>query len=170
MRLHVCGLNAVPDVVGSVRPHRVLSLVRADKPLAPPDGIDARDHLHLSFHDIVEPMDGHVMPETHHVETILDFARGWDLSRPMLVHCWAGISRSTAAAFVIACAFRPEVEEAWIATRLRRLSPSATPNKRIVALADELLGREGRMIAAVAAIGRGADAFEGTPFALSLEP
>jgi predicted protein tyrosine phosphatase len=34
----------------------------------------------------------------------------------------------------------------------------------MVAIADELLGRDGRMVDAVAAIGRGADAFEGVVF------
>jgi hypothetical protein len=48
------------------------------------------------------------------------------------------------------------------------MSPTATPNRRLVALADRRLGREGRMAAAIAAIGRGADCFEGAPFALEL--
>jgi predicted protein tyrosine phosphatase len=33
-------------------------------------------------------------------------------------------------------------------------------------LADDVLGREGRMVKAIGKIGRGADAFEGTPFVL----
>ena len=42
-----------------------------------------------------------------------------------------------------------------IAQALRRASPTATPNIRIVSLADRLLGRDGRMIAAIETIGRG---------------
>ncbi len=62
----------------------------------------------------------------------------------------------------------PERDEAEIAAALRAASPSATPNPRLVAIADGLLGRSGRMVAAIAAIGRGAEAFEGVPFTLAL--
>jgi predicted protein tyrosine phosphatase len=70
---------------------------------------------------------------------------------------------------MIAAALRPERNEEELAVTLRRLSPSATPNARLVAVADHLLSRSGRMVSAIAAIGRGADCFEGTPFALTLE-
>ncbi|HRD14749.1 MAG TPA: hypothetical protein PLI79_23150 [Mycobacterium sp.] len=46
---------------------------------------------------------------------------------------------------------------------------AATPNPRIVAIADGMLGRDGRMVRAIHAIGRGEDAYEGTPFALSID-
>jgi len=52
---------------------------------------------------------------------------------------------------------------------LRQNSASATPNARLVAMADKLLGRDGRMIDAIRGIGRGANAFEGTPFIMPLE-
>jgi predicted protein tyrosine phosphatase len=84
----------------------------------------------------------------------------------MLIHCWAGISRSTAAAYTALCLFRPGAAEEELAFELRAASPSATPNKLIVSLADDVLGRNGRMVKAIAKIGRGADAFEGTPFIL----
>jgi predicted protein tyrosine phosphatase len=84
------------------------------------------------------------------------------------VHCYAGISRSTAAAYVIAAALQPERDESELARELRTRSPTATPNPLIVAHADKLLGREGRMVSAIRAIGRGKEAFEGTPFMLDL--
>ena len=54
----------------------------------------------------------------------------------MLIHCWAGISRSTAAAYVALCALNPHADERTLANRLRSASPQASPNPRIVALAD----------------------------------
>ena len=84
----------------------------------------------------------------------------------MVIHCWAGISRSTASAYIAASVLNPELDEVHLATRLRAASPSATPNPRLIALADTILDRKGRMMAAIADIGRGADAFEGTPFEL----
>ena len=113
-------------------------------------------------------MDGHVTPGDGHVAAILAFAEAWDRKEPLLIHCYAGISRSTAAAYIAACALAPERDEAEIARALRIASPSATPNALFVSIADRLLGRDGRMVAAIAEIGRGADAFEGEPFSLNL--
>ena len=76
----------------------------------------------------------------------LAFMERWDRAAPVVVHCYAGISRSTAAAFSALCAARPDLDEEVIALRLRARSPEATPNARIVALADEILGRSGRMV------------------------
>ena len=86
----------------------------------------------------------------------------------MLIHCFAGVSRSTAAAFITACALNPAREEAQIARAIRSASPTATPNARLVAVADAMLERDGRMSAAIAAIGQGEECFEGLPFALEL--
>ena len=80
-----------------------------------------------------------------------------------------GISRSTASAYATVCALNPRRDEATIAQALRRASPTATPNALIVSLADRLLGREGRMIAAIETIGRGDLTAEAAPFRLDLE-
>ena len=87
----------------------------------------------------------------------------------MVVHCWAGISRSTAAAFIAVSALNPQRDVAELARTVRALSPSATPNARLVALADDMLSRGGTMVDAVRAIGRGAFAAEGDPFFLTLD-
>ena len=84
------------------------------------------------------------------------------------MHCYAGISRSTAAAFVSVCALNPASDEQAVAAALRRASPTATPNIRIVALADYLLVRSGRMVRAVEAIGPGMVVPEAQPFRLDL--
>ncbi len=85
-----------------------------------------------------------------------------------MIHCYAGISRSTAAAYIAACALAPERDEAAIADALRAASPSATPNPCSWRSPTGCSDRDGRMVAAIARIGRGADAFEGTPFTLAL--
>ena len=64
--------------------------------------------------------------------------------------------------------WRPQRDEGEIARALRAASPTATPNARLVALADAKLGRAGRMIGAIEAIGRGEECFEGAPFALEI--
>jgi predicted protein tyrosine phosphatase len=87
----------------------------------------------------------------------------------MVVHCYAGISRSTAGAFVTICALNPQRDEIKIAQALRDASPTATPNLRIIRIADQMLGRNGRMVAAVESIGTGRAAYATEPFRLNLE-
>jgi predicted protein tyrosine phosphatase len=94
---------------------------------------------------------------------------GWDRRAPMVIHCYAGISRSTAGAYVAACTLNPQRSETVIAQAIREASPTATPNIRIVTLADQILGRGGRMVGAIEAIGSGFAAHEGHPFRLDLE-
>ncbi|MGI6244581.1 MAG: tyrosine phosphatase family protein [Pseudochelatococcus sp.] len=127
-----------------------------------------RHVLELVFHDIAEPRPGLVAPAESDVAALLDFACRRAGRGPLAINCYAGISRSPAAAFIVAAMAWPGRDEAELAAALRRRAPAATPNPRLVALADALLGRGGRMVAAIRAIGRGADAFEGEPFALPL--
>ena len=125
-------------------------------------------HLRLSFHDVAAVTPGLSAPRSGDMTKLLGFLRNWNGPSPLLIHCWAGISRSTAAGFIAGCLLRPGDDEWLLARELRQAAPSATPNPLLVALADEALGRDGRMIAAIAGIGRGADAFEGTPFKLAV--
>ncbi len=98
------------------------------------------------------------------------FGRGWTGASPLLLSCELGISRSTASAFALACQAMPDMAEAALAEALRQAAPCATPNPLLVALADDALGRAGRMIEAVRAIGRGADYRPYRSFDLVLRP
>jgi predicted protein tyrosine phosphatase len=164
----VCPITRLRECAERFGAGRLLSLVTEGTEVDRPERIAAADHLTLYFHDISEPLCGYVPPCERHVAEALDFAAADD--RPVLIHCYAGVSRSTAAAYAIACAREPERDEFELARTLRALSPTATPNRLIVRLADAALGRRGRMIAAIEAIGRGRDAFEGAPFALVPTP
>src|SRR6185312_10381468 len=97
---------------------------------------------------------------------LLEFGRDWNASAPMLVHCWAGISRSTAAAFILACDRAGAGSETALAQTLRARAAHAAPNRLMVQIGDDLLGRRGKMVDAVDAIGRGAIATEGVRFEL----
>lgn len=159
-------LSMVQPLVDEHGVRHVVTLLAPDTPHEPPKGVTAERHLKLYFHDIVQHMDGHTPPNASDAERLIGFFQSWNREAPMLIHCWAGISRSTAAAYIALCMFRPKAEEEELARELRQASPSATPNRLIVALADDVLGREGRMVRAIGKIGRGADAFEGKPFIL----
>ncbi|HTI67347.1 MAG TPA: hypothetical protein VL460_07345 [Caulobacteraceae bacterium] len=133
----------------------------------PPDfALPAERRLHLRFNDIAQPTEGLVAPNAAHIAALLAFLASWNGRSPLLVHCWAGVSRSTAAAFAAACLREGAGGEPAMAQRLRAAAPFATPNPLIVALADEALGRGGAMVRAIAAIGRGVDTGVGRPFEL----
>jgi len=162
----VCPLNKVQPLVDQHRVSHVVSLLGPDTPHRSFAGIAQDKHLKLTFHDIVQSADGLTAPRAADAERLVNFLRAWDREKPMLIHCWAGISRSTAAAYTAMCLFKPDATEEDLAWQLRDASPSATPNRLIVGFTDQLLGRQGRMLRAIEAIGRGEDAFEGTPFML----
>jgi predicted protein tyrosine phosphatase len=167
--IHVCSLARLHQTVEGTGARHVVSLLGDEDHVDRPCAIEAENHLWLRLHDISAPLDGYIMPEEEHVSDLLNFVRRWDRRAPLVVHCYAGISRSTASAYATVCALNPHRDEEGIALALRRASPTATPNMRIVSLADRLLGRDGRMVAAVETIGRGVMATEGTPFRLQLE-
>ncbi len=164
----VCPLHAVETQIETHGASHVVSLLGPEHMIETPSAIERDKHLQLSIHDIAMPMDGYVSPGEAHVRLLIDFLGTWDRTQPMIIHCWAGISRSTASAFTAKCLFQPEASEMDLARELRAASPVATPNPMIVAAADKLLGREGRMSEAVDAIGRGQNAWEGNVFTLDV--
>lgn len=172
--LHVCSLERVPSTAAVTAPSHVLSLLSGISPFpATPSGVAPDNHLKMLVGDITAPLEGHVLPTEDHVAEILEFGRRWDRDterrQPMLIHCFAGISRSTASAFMIACALDPDRDEIELAEEIRALSPPATPNALFVHHADAMLGRQGRMVRAIQRIGRGRDAFTGVPFSIGLK-
>jgi predicted protein tyrosine phosphatase len=153
--IHVCSLRAAQEQISLHGIRRVVSILSPETPHRRFDGVVDQNHLQLTFNDIAMATEGMTTPGASDVETLLRFVKDWDRTTPMLFHCWAGVSRSTAGAFIT---------QLVLAQALRHASPSATPNRMMVSFADHLLAREGQMNEAVAAIGRGVDAYEGTPF------
>lgn len=167
--IHVCSLAALPDTVRATRASHVLTVMANVEQVVTPKTILPHNHLKISMDDITEEIEGFVAPGASHVAQVLDFARGWDRQAPLVVHCYAGISRSTASAFAAACALNPHRDELSIAQAIRAASPIASPNRLIVALADAALSREGRMIRAIDAIGPGTMSTQGQPFRIDLD-
>jgi predicted protein tyrosine phosphatase len=154
------------------KPTRVVSVLDpgAAFPELGPTYVDR--HLRLAFHDAHSPGLGITLPSTQHVAKLLAFLDGWDSAELLLVHCRAGIGRSTATAFVAACYRHPRASEHDVAITLRRAAPFARPNETLVELADRAMNRGGRMSAAIAETGRGLpwlDVEEGEPFNLEVQ-
>jgi len=167
--LHVCSLAALPDTVRATGASHVLTVMANVDQVARPVSVLPANHLKVSMDDITEQLDGFVAPCEAHVEKVLAFVRGWDRAAPMVVHCYAGISRSTASAFAAACLLNPHRDEISIARQIRAASAIASPNRLIVSLADKALGREGRMLRALDEMGPGSMLVEGRPFRIDLE-
>ena len=166
--IFVCPLSSVPAVVAGARSKHLITLLQNEIVVETPDGVE--HHLRLGVHDISEHLPDYTAPQAQHVEDLLRFAEQWGGEGPMVVHCWAGISRSTAAAFSSLCLVNPDVPEVAIARALRLASPTAQPNRLIVRLADEALGRKGRMLSAIDTMGPAERAMEARPFSMRADP
>lgn len=164
--IYVGPLSAVARTVEASGVGYLVTLMNDQTMVERPPSIEPARHLRLIMNDISEPQQGLVTPSDSHVQELIDFVVGWDRRLPMLIHCWAGISRSTAAAYIAMCALNPGIDETHIAQTLRAASPTATPNTRLIHLGDGLLRRDGRMRSAVESIGRGQTTMEGIPFQL----
>jgi len=158
----VTPLSAVPETLRSRQPSHLITLLSPEFMIETPGGFPADQHLRLSVSDIAEATDGKVHPRDDHISAIMDFARGWDGKRPMLVHCWAGVSRSMATAFTILCDRARKGAEFRIAREIRARAPHANPNRLIVRLADAYLDRGGQMVRAVEAMSPAVVVEEGT--------
>ena len=167
--IHVCSLSRLHDTVDSTGARHIVTLLRLTDRVERPAHIAPENHLVLAIDDIAMPMEGYTVPGEEHVQRLIDFVGQWDRAAPMVVHCYAGISRSTAAAYTMACALNPGRDEQAIAWNIRRASRTAFPNPRIVSIADRLLKRDGRMVRAIETIGPGDAATEGEPFRLALD-
>lgn len=170
MTLIVCSLASIHAVAEATGARHMLTVISEGTVVERPASIPQENHLYLAFNDITAPAQGLTPPSPAHVEQVLAFGRAWDRRDPMIVHCWAGVSRSTAAGYILSHALSPGSDAEELAQLLRERAPWATPNARMIGFADAILGEEGRMSRAIAGIGRGAMAYEGKPFELPVGP
>jgi predicted protein tyrosine phosphatase len=165
----VCSLRAAEEQVVYNKANKAISILSPGSDFPIFQTLQSDSHLCLSFNDVAGLSPGLAAPQSHDMQKLLLFIKAWDKTQPLLIHCWAGVSRSTAAAYIATCLLQPAHDEVELALALRAASPSATPNPLLIALADDALGREGRMKRAIQSIGRGANAYEGGPFTLHIQ-
>lgn len=151
-RLSICGLNELPGFAFEGVSH-VLSILDPDWP--DPEAFEAfprHARATLRFDDVVDPGPGYEPPEAGHIADILAFGDrlGGEPVTHLLVHCHAGVSRSTAAAAILMAASHPGREPDAFRV-IADIRPRSWPNSRMIALADAALGRGGALIAALKA-------------------
>jgi predicted protein tyrosine phosphatase len=153
--LTICGVDELP-AQNALRVTHVLSLLDPGWPEIEAFG-DYGEHSRkvMYFHDIIEPQDDRKPPQAEHVAEIVRFGSELAASRDgrsdghLLVHCHMGISRSTAAMLILLAQTYPQESEDRLFERLRQIRPQAWPNSRMIGFADDLLGRNGRLLSAL---------------------
>lgn len=165
--LAVAPMRHIERVIDETGAAHLVSVLNAHLLPATPSSIVPERHLKLAVSDYVAEDGGSRHPLADHIEKLIAFADRWDRETPLVVHCFSGLNRSTAAVYILMCALNPATPESLIAHHLRLASDTAAPNRIMVAVADQLLGRGGRMAIALDAIGSGSPAAEGRPFLLS---
>jgi predicted protein tyrosine phosphatase len=178
--IHVCPLHLVPSEFARLRPARLVTLLSPHGAMPErPSDLEPQHHLTRLFHDIASEVDDLTPPSGQDVQAVIAFAKGWAKGAanapaegqlrhgPMLIHCYAGISRSTAAALITALVINPDQADDSLVARLRTVSPTANPNRRMVSIADQILGRSGALVDAVETMDPSTFAPHGEPFELA---
>lgn len=162
-------LESIAELAVRHRVCEMVSLMAKGQDFHRPGVIRAERHLKLAMNDIAFAGTGDlVAPSEQHVADLITFVRDWDRTAPILIHCWMGVSRSPAAAMITALTVDPDQDDFLLAQRLRQVAPHATPNTRLIEIGDRALGRNGRLVAAIKSIGRGAETDGRASFVLPL--
>jgi predicted protein tyrosine phosphatase len=160
-KILVTPLSVVEEIIRTHRPSHMVTLLSPEHMISTPKGFPADRHLRIGVNDVVDVEAGEHPPARKHIESLLDFTRAWPAEDPILVHCWAGISRSMASAYIILCDRMGSGSEMVAARAIRSRASHAYPNALLVQHADDLLGRQGRMVEAIKSIGAGRMVAEG---------
>jgi predicted protein tyrosine phosphatase len=155
-RVTICGIPELGEH-GAAGVTHVLSILDPEWPDPPAfAGFAPHRRLALRFHDVIEPVPDRLAPSRYDVEQLLEFGRELDepAASHLLVHCHAGVSRSTAAAALILAQAYPERQARDALEAVALMRPRAWPNLRMLEFGDELLGRNGELVAAAGAIYR----------------
>jgi predicted protein tyrosine phosphatase len=157
-RITVCGLDELA-VHCQARVSHVLSILDPEWPVPEAFGtFGEHEKLELRFHDVIEEGPGVVVPTAIHIEQLLAFGRG--LGREpatdahLLVHCHAGVSRSSASMALLIAQAMPDRSGDAIFADILGIRPQIWPNLRIVEMGDRTLRRNGDLVAAAQGVYR----------------
>lgn len=154
MRITICGIPELGEHCQAGVTH-VLSILDPGWP-DPAAFRDFPAHRReaLRFDDAIEAGFGVVLPTERDVAQLLEYGREVMAAGPdthLLIHCHAGISRSTASATLLLAQADPTREAADIVAEIARLRPRAWPNLLLLEYGEAALGRKGELTVAVAA-------------------
>ncbi|MCY4096260.1 MAG: protein tyrosine phosphatase [Gammaproteobacteria bacterium] len=143
MPIYISGLASMPKLVRQFDVRDLVSVINAEaQPPTPPE-ISSDRHHRCRVDDIVESRPGHTVPQSEHIAELIEFLHSWDTHTGLLIHCMAGVSRSTAVGLIAHVLKTNDPRRSVM--DLRRAAPYAWPNRRIVSLADSILGLNGKL-------------------------
>ena len=122
MTIYVSNLSDLETHTRAVRPERLISIIQPELQPPTPAGVAPQRHLRVPVHDVSEPAFESILPERRHVETIVAFLRDWSADDSLMVHCLAGVSRSSAVALIHVVSGRPACRPPVIQTPAGRLA------------------------------------------------
>jgi predicted protein tyrosine phosphatase len=146
MKVTISNVDKVPGLIHRGDVTHVLSLLHSSERnyLFMPKSFKRENWLFLEMDDVISES-AEFAPQKDQVVQLLDWAKKLPGDAHLVVHCFAGISRSTAAALAIKVQELgvDQVDEAinW----LLEIRPQACPNPVITKHADELLGANGKL-------------------------
>lgn len=144
---HICGVDELRDAP-LVDADRVVSILGPGAPVPPELHNLEKPVLALRFDDVVQTEAGSVTPADEHIRALIAFDAEAAADERLVIHCAAGISRSTAALAILLCARHRDREDEIFAA-IREIRPRAWPNARMVEIGDRLLERRGSLISAL---------------------
>tara|TARA_B100001123_G_scaffold444881_1_gene594892 strand:+ start:1498 stop:2076 length:579 start_codon:yes stop_codon:yes gene_type:complete len=147
------------DVCKSVHASHLISVI--DPGFAPTTPKFIKHHLKLGFDDIIEinknnfihrnlsftksfNLKDQILPNMDHINQIIEFVSSWNQKKPIVIHCWCGVSRSMAVAIFIFCKIFPNNIESNV-RYMRSIAAHANPNKLMVSLFEKYLNIEGQI-------------------------
>jgi predicted protein tyrosine phosphatase len=150
INLTICGVRELPEQEGKRWTHVISIWDKASlydiacreqvKAIAP------RAKLLFSFFEDVDDPTYPDAPRLQNVKRILDFTSDLPANAKVLVHCRAGVSRSTATAYAILCQHTAPGMEMENLLHVETLRDLVLPNRLIIRLADKVLKRNGGML------------------------
>lgn len=150
--IFVTNLFDMPKLVRELEPARLISIIQPELQPDRPSELIEHAHHRVEVHDITQDEPYSVLIQEEHLQSMVEFIDLWDPNQgALMTHCYAGISRSTATALI--AAYMKTNDALGSARALRVAAPYAQPNRRVIALADRVLGCNGALIAAREDIG-----------------
>lgn len=137
--LNISGLHGAVPLIEVGWPTRVISLITDDITLI------GDHHRRYHFHDIDGPTVGYVHPTMDDLLAILEWSKDFTDEDRILIHCLAGISRSTAIAIGILIQHGMGFAEAFECVKTIR--PILLPNRLLIEYIDQHFRLDGALIA-----------------------
>jgi predicted protein tyrosine phosphatase len=135
--IRICGFSELQDCIRQFNPTHVISVIRSIEPI---EG----KHLVIPCDDIPMPIEGMQEPTSEHLAAAMAFTEHLNENDRVIVHCFAGQSRSTAIAIAILIQHGLTSKQAF--DHVSRLRSILLPNTRIIEYTDAYFNLGGELI------------------------